>query len=42
MKYAINKEFFPLYYFSAPVVHPKIAVFFWINVEATQEHIPRR
>lgn len=28
MKYAINKEFFPLYYFSAPVVHPKIAGFF--------------
>lgn len=28
MKYAISKEFFPLYYFSAPVVHPKIAGFF--------------
>lgn len=28
MKYAIKKEFFPLYYFSAPVVHPKIAGFF--------------
>ena len=28
MKYAINKEFFPLYYFSAPAVHPKIAGFF--------------
>ena len=28
MKYNINKEFFPLYYFSAPAVHPKIAGFF--------------
>ncbi len=28
MKYPINKEFFPLYYFSAPAVHPKIAGFF--------------
>lgn len=28
MKYAISKEFFPLYYFSAPAVHPKIAGFF--------------
>ena len=28
MKYAINKEFFPLYYFAAPAVHPKIAGFF--------------
>ncbi len=27
MKYSINKEFFPLYYFSAPAVHPKIAGF---------------
>lgn len=28
MKYNISKEFFPLYYFSAPAVHPKIAGFF--------------
>ena len=28
MKYAISKEFFPLYYFSAPAVHPKIVGFF--------------
>lgn len=28
MKYRINKEFFPLYYFSAPVLPPKIAGFF--------------
>ena len=28
MKYNISKEFFPLYYFSAPAVHPRIAGFF--------------
>ena len=28
MKYAISKDFFPLYYFSAPVVSPEIAGFF--------------